>query len=298
MRAHLAFIKINLKLAYRDKSVIFFNYLFPLIFFFLFAQLFHVDRHGAVHQMVAMVLVIGILGNGLFGAGMRAVQERETNILRRFKVTPITPTPLLVGSMVTGWVIYMPVIFVILILAKLVYGMEVPDRWPSLLVMASLGILAFRALGLIVASVVNSFQESQIVIQLMYMPMLFLSGATIPMAILPAWAQLVAQFIPAYYLVIGMQAILFRQENLAANWEPLVALAVTAGLATFISVKLFRWEKEEHIRPSAKLWLAAVLLPFIALGAYQVHTGHYIKKSKDIWQAIDKEPVPPKTQSK
>ena len=43
-----------------------------------------------------MVLVIGILGNGLFGAGMRAVQEREENILRRYKVTPITPVPLLV----------------------------------------------------------------------------------------------------------------------------------------------------------------------------------------------------------
>ena len=30
-----------------------------------------------------MVSVIGILGNGLFGAGMRAVQDRETNVLRR-----------------------------------------------------------------------------------------------------------------------------------------------------------------------------------------------------------------------
>ena len=49
-----------------------------------------------------MVLVIGILGNGLFGAGMRAVQEREENILRRYKVAPITPVPMLVASMVTG----------------------------------------------------------------------------------------------------------------------------------------------------------------------------------------------------
>jgi len=45
-----------------------------------------------------MVTVIGILGNGLFGAGIRAVQERETNILRRYKVAPISPLPLLVAS--------------------------------------------------------------------------------------------------------------------------------------------------------------------------------------------------------
>ena len=42
-----------------------------------------------------MVTTIGILGTGFFGAGMRSVQEREENILRRYKVTPITPVPLL-----------------------------------------------------------------------------------------------------------------------------------------------------------------------------------------------------------
>jgi ABC-type multidrug transport system permease subunit len=154
--------------------------------------------------------------------------------------------------------------------------------------MASLGILAFRALGLIIASVVNSFQESNIVIQLVYMPMLFLSGATIPIAILPGWAQLVAQFIPAYYLVVGMQSTLFRKENLIANWYTLLALILTTALATFISGKLFRWEKEERIRPYAKLWIAAVLLPFLALGIYEYHTGQYLKKSKDLWHEMDK----------
>ena len=50
----------------------------------------HAERGGAtIAMVVTMVLVIGILGNGFFGAGMRAVQEREQNILRRFKVAPI-----------------------------------------------------------------------------------------------------------------------------------------------------------------------------------------------------------------
>ncbi len=56
-----------------------------------------------------MVLIMGILGNGLFGAGMRAVQEREQNILRRFKVAPISPVPILVASLVTGLVHYLAV---------------------------------------------------------------------------------------------------------------------------------------------------------------------------------------------
>ncbi|MGA7380743.1 MAG: ABC transporter permease, partial [Terriglobales bacterium] len=108
MNAYKALIALDLKLALRQKSVLFFNYLFPLVFFFVFAQAFHAERGAAMTIVIAMVMIIGILGNGLFGAGMRAVQEREANILRRYKVTPISPAPLLIASTVTGWMIFMP----------------------------------------------------------------------------------------------------------------------------------------------------------------------------------------------
>ena len=93
MKSFLALLKIDLKLARRNRAVLFFNYFFPLIFFFVFAQMFGAQQGSAILQVVTMVTVLGIIGNGLFGAGMRAVQEREENMLRRYKVTPITPGP-------------------------------------------------------------------------------------------------------------------------------------------------------------------------------------------------------------
>jgi imidazolonepropionase-like amidohydrolase len=48
----------------------------------------------------------------------------------------------------------------------------------------------------------------------------------------------------------------------------------------FISYKLFRWEKEEKIRGSAKLWVGAVMLPFIVLGLWQAHTKQNVAKTK------------------
>ena len=94
MKPYIALIRTDLRLAFRQKTVIFFNYLMPLAFFFVFAQSFHAEQGGAILRVITMVTVIGILGNGLFGAGIRAVQERENNILRRYKVAPITPMPL------------------------------------------------------------------------------------------------------------------------------------------------------------------------------------------------------------
>ncbi len=279
MNGYLALIRMNLKLSLREKSVLFFNYVFPLIFFFGFGQLMGAQS-GGIARVAVMVLVIGILGSGLFGAGIRAVVEREANILRRYKVAPITPTPLLVASMVTGWMLYMPSVILMLALAHFYYGMPVPERWISLLVMVSIGAFALRAIGLIVASVVNSVAESNILIQVLYMPMLFLSGATIPMTGLPTVAQIISQFLPASHLNSGVQGILLRNETIAQNAAPALALIVTIAVAMFISIKLFRWEKEEVIRRSAKLWILAVFLPFFILGTYQAYSKENIQKGK------------------
>ncbi|MCZ2080055.1 MAG: amidohydrolase family protein [Bryobacterales bacterium] len=278
MKTYLAYTKITLKLTFRDRVVIFFNYVFPLLFFFMFGQLSEAAQGAAIYQVVSMVLIIGVLGNGFFGAGVRAVQDREFNILRRYKVTPITATPVLVSSLITGWVNYFPSGLMILVLAHLIYGMPWPERWPELLVFLSIGVFAFRAMGLIIASVVNSLQESQIIIQLFYMPMLILS--LFPLTSMPHWLQAIAQFLPSPYLFMGMQSILVRREGLAANIIPIVALLVTTLLATFIGVKLFRWEKEEKVQRSSKLWLAAILAPFLLLGAWQFYSRDNIVKAR------------------
>src|SRR5215471_15362809 len=109
MNAYITYIRTNLRLTMRDRTVLFFNYMFPLIFFFIFGQIEHAEQGGAIVQIVNMVLVIGVLGSGLFGAGMRTVMDREQNILRRFKVAPISAAPLLVSQTVTGLVHYIPV---------------------------------------------------------------------------------------------------------------------------------------------------------------------------------------------
>src|SRR6266404_2753892 len=282
MNAYLAQIRMNLRLTMRDRTVVFFNYLFPLIFFFIFGQLMHAEQGGAITQIVNMVLTIGVLGSGFFGAGMRTVMDREQNILRRFKVAPITAGPMLVSGMVVGLVHFIPVTILILFLAHAVYGMPAPAQPVSLILFIALGVLAFRAMGGIIGSVANSMQEAQIIIQLLYFPMLFLGGATFPVGIMPNWLQTVAQFIPTTHLSTGLQAILLRHETIGQNLLAAGALIVTAIVGTFLGVKLFRWEKEEKMRPSAKLWLIAVLTPFLLMGTWQAYAKSNLVKGKTL----------------
>ena len=288
MRAYLALFKNNMTLTMRDRSVVFFNYLFPLVIFFSFAEMFHAGRGEGIAYFVGTVLTMGILGNGLWGAGMRSVQDREANILRRFKVTPISPLPILLAAMASGWLLYLPGVIRMVGLAHLQYGMPLPRNWFSLFAMMTLGVCAFRALGLILAAVANTMQEAMILIQLLYMPMLFLSGATIPSAILPTWAQTVAEFTPAAYLVSGFQGIFFRNQTLLDNATAVGALVVSAVLGTFLAVQLFRWEKGEKLRPRAKLWVVAVLGPFLIMGCYRAYSKEHIGQNQAFFRDLQR----------
>jgi imidazolonepropionase-like amidohydrolase/ABC-type multidrug transport system permease subunit len=280
MKPYLTHIRTSLALTMRDRTVLVFNYFFPLIFFFIFGFIMHADQGGVIVQIVTMVLTIGILGSGFFGAGMRTVMDREANILRRFKVAPISAAPILVSQMVVGLVVYLPVAVLMLALAHFLYRMPVPENLGSLTIFIVIGVCAFRAMGSIIGAVANSMQESQIIIQLLYFPMLFLGGATIPVSAMPDWLQTVAQFIPSSYLSLGLNGILQAHESIWQNRGAAAALLLTAFVGTFLAVKLFRWEKEEKMKSSAKAWLILVLAPFIAAGAWQSHSKGNLQKNK------------------
>jgi ABC-2 type transport system permease protein len=268
MKSYLELIKIDLKLALRLRTVIFFNYLFPLIIFFSFGTFLHAGESiGAITQVIVLSLTLGVLGSGLFGAGIRSLQERELNILRRYKVTPITPAPLLVASMCTGWFTFMPYILLLLTLSHYFYRMPWPQHMFALLVFISVGLIAFRAIGLVIAAVANTMQEGTILVQLLYFPMLFLSGATFSTEGFPLSLKVISKFIPATYYVQGIKTIVI--DNQGINLEYVGALLLTTVVGFVVGLKLFRWEKEEKIKGSAKLWVAGVLAPFLILGVWE-----------------------------
>jgi len=290
MKPYLALTRNELRLAFRDKQVLFFNYLFPLIFLFILATMLHAERGGAlITSVVTSVLTIGVLGNGFFGAAIRAVQEREQNILRRFKVAPISPLPILAASITTGLLLFIPTVVTVFTIAHVMYGMPVPSRPISIGLFLALGAIAFRAIGLIIAAVANSAAESNLLVQTMYMPMMFLGGAAFPVSMLPRWAQTLSTFLPSAYLVSGVQTIITEQQSIVAAWKPVAALAVTFAIGVFVASRLFRWEKDEKLKPAAKLWVAGVLTPFLALGLYQFSSNEQLVRNRVQWRRLQRD---------
>ena len=99
-----------------------------------------------------------------------------------------------------------------------------PVHFFELLVFISLGLIAFRALGLVIASVANTMQEGTILVQLFYFPMLLLSGATFPAEKFPRVMKIIHNFIPATYLVKGMKNIMLKGQGLTGKENLLAVL--------------------------------------------------------------------------
>jgi imidazolonepropionase-like amidohydrolase/ABC-type multidrug transport system permease subunit len=258
----------------RERSVVFFNYLFPLIFFFMFGELMNARSSlGAAQYIVSMVLTIGIMGNGFFGMGMRAVMEREMGILRRLRLAPITPAPVLFASLVSGVLVYLPAALLTVMLGKWIYHMPTPTNMLSLLTFVVIGNAAFRAIGLIIASVADNMAQAQILIQILYLPMLFLSGTTFPLNNFPKWIQVVSTFMPATYLKAGLEGILQNGESLLANANSIAALLATLAVGFIAAFNIFRWGKEDRMNAKSKAWVAVVLVPFLFLGAWEIYGG-------------------------
>ena len=185
LNSYLTQIRMNLLLTLRNRVALFFSFIFPLIFFGVAGM---GGGGGNGLQVLNIVLGLGAIGGGLFGVGMRAVQDREQNILRRFKVAPIGPGEIIVSGMVTALALQLPNIVFMIALAHRFLGAPWPTQPVSLLVFVSLGLLAFASLGGIIAALVNSMQEGMLLTQLFYFPLLFLGGITFPDRRLPPLA--------------------------------------------------------------------------------------------------------------
>ena len=168
--------------------------------------------------------------------------------------------------------------------------MPAPSNPVSLFLFLAIGVVAFRAMGGIIASVANSMQEGQVLVQLLYTPMLLLGGATIPLSIMPQWLQITSQFLPSTHFSTGLAGILLRQETLMDNLPAAGALLLTAVVATFLGAKLFRWDKDEKLKPAAKFWVLAVLAPFFAMGLWQAHAKTNLRKGQDAGAGAQPQP--------
>jgi ABC-2 type transport system permease protein len=277
---------MRMRLAMRNKMFFFFSVIMPIGIFFLYAGVFAKSDPNGVKFLLGPALSFNVMGS-FWGLSAALVMFREQGILRRFHVCPVKESDMLISSLLANYLLMLPIVALELVLAKYMFHVSSLGNVLSIALLATAGIISFGSLGLVIASVTNTMQETQVLNQLLWLPLIFLSGATIPFDALSKSVKHVALFLPATYLVHGFKNAILIGHGPGKLVMIFVSLISWFALTLFLSSQIFRWEPEAKIGRKAKLYVLATAIPFFVLGFYEAKYGRVIAEEKIIMQRFD-----------
>ena len=279
--------KIRVRLAMRNRTFLFFSLLMPLGFLFFFVMVFSKGEPAWTAYILGAILTMTVMGS-FWGLSVQLVMFREAGILRRFRLAPLGAGPMLASSILANYILVIPSVVIEILVTKFVLHMQGWGNLWAIFLLVTIGSATFSSFGLIVASVTNTMQETQVINQVIWTTFLFLSGATVPLARFPHWIQGASLFMPATYLATGLEN---AATNLATNGEiltDLIALTIGVLVAFEISRQLFRWEPEAKLPGSAKLWVVVAMIPFVAFGTYENVKGDRLMRIRQDFQMMNR----------
>lgn len=185
---------------------------FPVLFYLLFGVVLDQGKGSAAHYLLATYGAFGVIGAGLFGFGVTIAVDREKGLLRLKRALPVPPGAILLAKMAMAMLFAAIISLVLAAIAATVAGVALePSQWIRLFLINVLGVLPFCAIGLYVGSLVGG-NAAPALLNMLYLPMAFLSGLWLPLAMLPGILSTIAPVWPAYHLgqlalkVVGFDA--------------------------------------------------------------------------------------------
>ncbi len=169
--------------------------------------------------------------------------QRSAGVLRRFRATPLQPGPYLAADVVSRLTLTFASIAAMY--AVVILGFNVRPASAGALVGALaatlLGLAAFLALGYLLASRFQTPGAAQGIGNIVLYPLIFTSGAAVPMAVLPEGVRAVARFSPLTQLTHLCQG-LWVGDGWGAHWGSAAVLLGFGIVCAALAARLFRWE--------------------------------------------------------
>ena len=202
MKTYLLEIKYEFLKALRMPQYSLPTLLFPVVFYIFFGIMFGGKTTGGVEvakYLLATYGAFGVIGAALFGFGVSIAVERGQGWLEAKRTTPMPIAAYFVAKLVMAMIFSAIIVSLLLAVGAWFGGITLP-LGQALALMATLvaGSVTFCALGLALGFLCGPNSAAPIV-NLIYLPLAFLSGLWMPIAYLPRAVQDLAYWLPPYH---------------------------------------------------------------------------------------------------
>jgi len=199
---------------------------------------------AALAPRVAGLLLFAAAAIALFTHASTLVVAREDGVLRRWRAAPLPPG-VYFSAKITATVLAADLGQMILVLVSV--GMArlhlTAHAVVAMLVIGTLGALAFAAVGTALTALVSTAQSAQPVLMLSYLPLVFLSGAFGPLGNLPQWLTTAISCLPAQPIVDATSHALLHSGGALIPERDAAVLLGWLAVGLLGSLRFFRWDQ-------------------------------------------------------
>ncbi|WNO59614.1 ABC transporter permease [Rheinheimera sp. MMS21-TC3] len=210
---------------------------FPLMFYLLFGVFF--NSGNASDYLLVTYSCFGIMGPALFNFAAGIASDRAHGWLTLKQLSPMPVSAYLIAKLSTS-LVFSAVILLLLFSVGILFGNVAlqPWQWLLLAIIMLIGTVPFALLGLLLGLSLSD-KAAPGVVNLLYLPMAFLSGLWLPLFLLPLWLQKLAWIWPSFHLSqLGLKVI--AQDQGANVFYHLSILVATTLLLAFVAARCFR----------------------------------------------------------
>lgn len=246
MKRFLKLYSIEQKLGIRCADSIIFGVVMPVGVLILIAivasgKIIENSGYTFLQSAFASLIAVGICANAFMGIPLTIADYRDKKILKHFFATPCNPIWILGTNVLCSMVTSIVSAVAVTLVAVVAFDYRMSGNILLFIGAWFLTLISMFSIGLLIAGLGRSLKITNAITSVVYFPMLFLSGATIPFELFPKGLQKVASVLPLTQGIKLMKEVSLGVQTEGILWRIVLLLGITV-VCTVISVKTFLWE--------------------------------------------------------
>jgi ABC-2 type transport system permease protein len=241
-------LRFEQKIFWRSREAAVFIFVFPLLLYTLLGAVYGDDIDGvpAVDVLLAGLFGYGAANTALGGLAITLVIRREAGVLKRLRATPLAPGIYLTAVLLSTLVTFALQSVALLGLGGVLFDASMPANWLGFAGAIVLGVASFAGLGLAAAALIRSAEGVSAVVNVVILPMAFLSGSFGPTRDFPAVVQAIADVLPLTYFLDVVNGVYLDGDSLFADPKALVIVLAWGAAGVLVALRRFGWMPRER----------------------------------------------------
>ncbi len=186
------------------------------------------------------ILTAFIMTNGIIAVTTTTTEYKRNGVLKRLSAAPIQKKDWILANVGQQTLLAFILTGVMILLSRILFDVQaVPGIYSLGLIF--LGAVAFCSVGMVLGGFIKDVEAASGIGNAIAFPMMFLSGAFVPIEQFPGYLRTVARALPLYYFHQGLQELMIL-ENLSGAIIPYIVLGSLTVVFLIAAIKVTDWK--------------------------------------------------------